>query len=652
MMTKRALLALWIVVGYGLGTHTFAQTNSYPKGYFMFPVNPGQPGSLAGVLGDLRTNHFHGGLDIRTQQRIGLPIYAAADGYVYKIAVQTTGYGKVIYLRHPNGMTTVYGHLDTFNAELGAYVRGEQYKRESFEIELYPDSTMFRVKKGSVIARSGNTGSSAGPHLHFEIRDSRDNNLNPLLFGFSEIKDTSPPEIKEVALRPLSIDSRVNGAFERVSFSPLPKSSARPGLPVYRASGLVGIELNAYDRMDGTGFRYGLHCIEVRLDGREVFVYNMEMVPNTVTRDYNNLIDYAYEQENGTRFFKCYVPDGNRYDLFRTNDRFKGRLFIQDTLEHRVTIKVFDTFQNARTVEFMLKGEPLPRMEEARPAEVERPARYVERLVSENILKIVPVGYQSTSPSVRLKGPAGEKVLLPAYWKGTQPYFLHDLRGLLPDSLFVGQYSEALYLKEVVHPNQPTIIRSRQWEAEFDSTSLFDTLYLNVRHEAAFIQIGEAGVPLRHSFKASVSWPERSLHSAQTHLYRLSPSGTPSFTGGTWFDDRLNFSSRSFGRFVLLTDSIPPQVRVIEASKRQIRAKVRDELSGIGGFEARVNEQWVLLNYEYKDGMLESEKLDSLRAFEGELRLRVTDRAGNSTNLQVEIKDPPAANKPAHRKRK
>lgn len=177
MILKRILvpfLSIVFVIG------SFAQKASFPKGYFIFPINPGQKNTLAGVLGDLRTNHFHAGIDIRTQQREGLQVLAAADGYISKIKVQTTGYGNVIFIKHPNGMTTVYGHLLSFADPMGSYLREKQYERKTFEIEINPSPEQFPVRKGELIGLSGNTGGSAGPHLHFEIRDSKDNYLNPL----------------------------------------------------------------------------------------------------------------------------------------------------------------------------------------------------------------------------------------------------------------------------------------------------------------------------------------------------------------------------------------------------------------------------------------------------------------------------------------
>ena len=183
----------------------------YPKGYFLFPINPNQQNYLSGGMGDLRSDHFHAGIDIKTQGREGLPVYATGDGYISEVRVQTNGYGNVIFITHPNGFVSVYGHLKTFAKSLASYVKKKRIESQTFEIRLKLSPQEFEVARGQIIGLSGNSGGSGGPHLHFEIRDTRNTILNPLNFGFSEIRDNLPPIFQQLIIRTLTIDSRVNG---------------------------------------------------------------------------------------------------------------------------------------------------------------------------------------------------------------------------------------------------------------------------------------------------------------------------------------------------------------------------------------------------------------------------------------------------------
>ena len=155
--------------------------NNYPQNYFANPLEV--PLVLSGSFAELRSNHFHSGLDIKTQQREGLKVLASADGFVSRIKIAHFGYGKALYITHPNGYTTVYGHLQKFSPEIEAYIKKQQYEKESFEVELFPSAETLIVTKGNLVAYSGNTGGSGGPHLHFEIRDKEERPMNPMLFG-------------------------------------------------------------------------------------------------------------------------------------------------------------------------------------------------------------------------------------------------------------------------------------------------------------------------------------------------------------------------------------------------------------------------------------------------------------------------------------
>lgn len=620
----------------GVAGGALAQKQSYPKGYYQFPIRPDLPNSLAGGLGDLRSNHFHAGLDIRTQQREGLPVYAAAEGYVYKVAVQRTGYGNVIYLRHPNGQTTVYGHLLKFSDPLASWVRQEQYKKQTFEIDLFPEAGQFTFKKGEVIALSGNTGGSAGPHLHFEVRDSKDNYLNPLYFGFTEIKDVTPPKFVNLAIRPMDINGRVNGQFDRRVYTPvkLKDGTWRLAEPV-SATGIVGLDLIAFDQMTGTGFRYGLQCIEIKMDGQEVFSYNIEVFPNASTRDYNNLIDYETEQATGQRFLKCYVPDGNQFNLYKTN-AINGKLHIADTLSHEVKVRISDSYENFSELIFTIKGEPQNPPLPAFNTEVN--PEYVQTEIRENTLVVKAKYYRSQDPfaTFYIKGKPERKV--PNLYAGESAVFLTDLRKEMPDSVKVGTTTVKTFLRSQVLPGVASSFKEAKWSVDLDNTSLFDTLFLMGQQNFNALTINNRGAALNDYIHVTFTPEKAPEDKSRTYVYRYL-NGDYRFLGGKWDGDLIRFDTRELGTFVIQEDTVPPRARLVEHSKHRIRGYVGDGLSGIANFKAMVNGEWVLLNYDFKKGYIWSEKLDDSQPFEGELVLEVTDRAGNSTILRTELVD-------------
>ncbi|TAF25994.1 MAG: M23 family metallopeptidase [Runella slithyformis] len=628
---------------------TFAQRESYPKGYFIFPINPGQKNTLAGVLGDLRSNHFHAGIDIRTQQREGLEVLASAEGYVSKIKVQTNGYGNVIFIKHPNGMTTVYGHLLSFADPMGSFLRQKQYERQSFEIEINPAPTQFPVQKGQLIGLSGNTGGSGGPHLHFEIRDSQDNYLNPLFFGFSEVKDDVSPYFSTLAIRPMGLDSRLNGEFERVSFRPIRQKDGTYLLPqTVKAWGELGLELIAFDAMNDVAFKNGINCVEIKMDGQEVFAYNMTSFPSWSTRDYNHLIDYATEQRTGARFLKCYNPDGNRFNLSKT-DRYGGKLQVRDTLEHAVEITLFDSFENATTLRFNIKGtRPVAPMSPLLETDAVPNFAYMKTEVAENILKITALGLARwTQAEVFM--PKNNARLAPAYQTNDEMVYLLDLRSYLPDSVRIGNKLIRTYFQKKIIPNNLDTYTGRSYAIRFGNQSIFDTLYLAVQTSPTGLIINDEYTPLRDAIGVNFQPDALPQNPEKTHVYRTD-GGKMRFVGGRWRDNSMEFTTREMGSFSLATDTILPNVQWLATNKKSIAARISDGLSGIDKFRAYVNDEWVLMNYDYKRSYIWSEKLVDSTDFEGVVRLEVTDRAGNLTTLETNIKEVIA--KPAVRPKK
>ena len=608
------------------------------KGYFQFPIYPGKKGTLAGAIGDLRTNHFHAGIDVRTGGQEGLPVGAAAAGYVSKIKIQSGGYGNVLFIKHPNGLTTVYGHLQKFNDQIAAYTRKNQYKNKAFEIELNPEPNAFPVQKGEIIALSGNSGGSQGPHLHFEIRDAKDNFLNPLFYGFDEIQDDIAPVFQSLALRPMNIDSRINGEFERISTRPIRQKDGNYVLsqPI-SVWGKVGLELMAFDYMNGVQFRNGVNCVEIKIDGKEIFAYNMTSFPNWTTRDYNYLIDYATEQKVGVRYLKCYNPDLNKFNLYKT-DNFKGIVSIQDTLLHQVEVTLFDSYENASVLNFELKGTAPQNFQRDVEAPISEPI-YLKSEVVDNVLKIKAITSLGFTADALLFSGSRTLNIKPNYVTKNETTFLYDLKSKLPDSVQIGTKKLVFNFKKQVIPNKNETYRENGYQIKFNNESLFDTLYLEVQKFPNSLKINDETIPLRDVISINFK-PESAIQYPEKTQAYLNDNGRLKFLGGKWQNDKIEFTSRELGTYVLAIDSTQPNISVRQSTKKRIEARISDNLSGLNTFNAYVNDKWVLMNFDYKRALIWSEKEIDSTDFEGELRLEVTDRAGNIAILRTEIKEP------------
>lgn len=309
-------------------------------------------------MGELRSTHFHAGIDIKTDGREGLPVYAAADGYISRIKISTSGYGNALYLTHPNGFTTVYAHLLSFAKPLHNYIIENQYRNESFEIEICPAIDQFTFKKGEQIGLSGNSGSSGGPHLHFEIRDSLENFWDPLLFGFTEILDHQPVVVEKIAIKTLNIQSRINGEFGRFEFKPELKGKDYVITETIEAKGTFGLELLGYDKADYTNNKYGISYLEVKVDGKEVFNHKIDKMHFNHARQILIHTDFEVSQKTGKRYEKLYVDNGNEVNIYQSENN--GKITIGDSLEHLVEIKMWDVNKNERKLTFKLKGNQNP----------------------------------------------------------------------------------------------------------------------------------------------------------------------------------------------------------------------------------------------------------------------------------------------------
>lgn len=392
------LICILISVNFG-----FAQS-SVPENYFTDPLNI--PLVLSGTFGELRPNHFHSGLDIKTQQREGLEVLATAEGYVSRINIQHYGYGKALYVQHPNGYTTVYAHLQKFSPEIEAYVKKRQYEKESYEIELFPEAGALKVSKNELIALSGNTGGSGGPHLHYEIRDANQRPMNPKLFGV-EIKDTKPPLIDGLFAYPLDDESHVNNSAQRQKIRLIPLQDGSYTTEKIEACGNIGFGISAVDRQDEAPNKNGVYKIETRLNGNEILNLNFERFSFGETRHLNQLIDYEYYSNHRNRVQKLFVEPGNPLSLY-SNVISEGKLQVEDSLDYKYSIRVTDFAGNERLIKVPIQGR---NSGEIQPKKTKKTDYFVtaqkDFAAEENGIDVyIPSGslYQDTYLDVQFKG--------------------------------------------------------------------------------------------------------------------------------------------------------------------------------------------------------------------------------------------------------
>ena len=343
----RIILALLL-----LFSISFNAQSIYPQDYFSSPLDI--PLVLSGTFAELRSNHFHSGMDIKTQQRTGLKVKAAADGYVSRIKVSHYGYGKALYITHPNGYTTVYAHLKSFAPEIEDYVKKQQYKNESYEIELFPKAQELLVTKGNLVAYSGNSGGSGGPHLHFEIRDNAERPMNPMLFGV-DIKDSKLPTVTSIYAYPLDENSYVNNSNKKQALRLIPLKNGDYIVENINAFGNIGFGIGTWDRQDLAANKNGVYNIQTFVNGSKNFELDFKRFSFDETKHINQLIDYNHfrvKRQRIQKLFRKNNPLSIYKDIFN-----EGILTIEDSTYSVFKIKVSDFKNNTSWVTVSVKGQ-------------------------------------------------------------------------------------------------------------------------------------------------------------------------------------------------------------------------------------------------------------------------------------------------------
>lgn len=595
--------------------------------YYLFPINPGEQNLLAGTMGELRASHFHAGLDIKTGGRTGLSVHAAASGYVYRIKISPGGYGNALYLNHPNGTTTVYGHLESFSPILEAYILNEQYERESFSVDLFPEDGAFRFEKGEIIAYSGNSGSSSGPHLHFEIRDRHQRILDPLKFNFPEIKDNMPPFLKGVAFVTLDENARVNEAFGRYGFDVIKVDRVFKTRAPISLEGNIGVEIYAYDLMDGVWSRNGVSETVMLLDDDTVF---RELKSSLSFGNQKNIlvhVNYPHYVQTGQKYNRLYVEDGNTNDIYVT----PSQGIKIDSEPHVLTILMRDSHGNLVKFENKINERKI----------VYRPRPDISEFeIFRNYLHF-EAPYVSTPSQIYVYFGQLGKELIPYRIEKSKAYYLWDLRNGLPDSIDYCGDIKKTNIKAMIPSGSEHSFYHEDVELLFRRNSLFDTLYLQFdksydsAHGFEEFKFNHRKDPMKGSVRVRLKSDRDYPFGSQAYTLN---NGRLGYLGGSWDGEQIEFYTRDLVTFTIANDSIAPNIRPVIVNRDELYFKISDDLSGIKTFNATLDDEFVLMKYEPKKSLIWSEKKDKNIPFKGEFVLEVEDNAGNKETYNYTFK--------------
>ena len=609
-------LSLFFFIYGALGTSAQSFTT---EDYYLFPINPGSTNYLAGTMGEMRGTHFHGGIDIRTGGQTGLPVYAAADGYISRVRVQSGGFGHVLYMRHPNGTTTVYAHLEQFAEHLESYLLTNQYRQQSYFIDLYPPSDRFAFRKGEIIAYSGNTGSSSGPHLHFEIRDPKQRVLDPLKFGFSEIKDNIRPTLQRIAFACLDGDARVNGVFGRFEYPVTYTSGGYRLTKPIALEGRIGMEMQYLDRHDGSSARNGIPEIVLTVDSDTVFHQKKSVISYGEMRNIIMHMDYPTYVRKRRKFNKLYRDDGNQLSFYLTDNQ--GITFAEEAKD--LELSLIDSYGNVSTFTKTVNQQTIQYPVAPEIANFD---------IHSNFLHI-----QSVGPSVTVDANALAYELAPYLEAGAKRYYIWDLRQGLPDTVFIDGRKVVTHFQTTVPSGQEFQFFNPDINLAFGTRDLFDTLYLRFEKEETLSEEIFRFRNRESAFRQNVEVTLRPTrnYSDKAHVYTKG-SRSYGFKGGKWEHGTVKFLTRDLGTYTIKEDTRPPDVRVIQLDSEKLIFRIGDDLSGVASYEATLNGRWLLLKYDAKRSRLETAN-ELNKSFDGELILEITDNAGNTRIYQKTI---------------
>ncbi len=574
---KKLVLPLITIMILVMGSMSLREVESkdFPQDYFRPPL--GIPMLLTGTFGELRSNHFHAGIDVRTNNQIGYRIYAAADGYVSRVKVSPYGYGKALYITHPNGYTTVYGHLSRYNGALAEYIKAEQYRRETFAMDLYFKKDKFPVKKGDTVAFSGNSGGSQAPHLHFEIRDRQERPLNPLFFGF-DIDDTVAPLIRSLLLN--NLDDR----SQRRKLKPKKRKRRYKVLndTVTTAYKKVGFSVKAIDVHNKIDNKNGVYGLTVEKDDTTIYSFKARRIGFDETRYLNSHIDYALKQRGQGYYHRCFVQPGN---YLASYPELKNRGIISQLDQkkgHRIKIHILDVEGNTSTMDFYLAYKP------------SKGTSTKTKDSRKKVAKVFPFKVRNTF--------LNEMIFLdfpPNAFYDTL-HFEYDHSGKDTGLRFSPVH-------HIHHPYEPV---HNAFKVFIKPQNLPDSL----RHQALIVYQNQKG----RIYSKKGQWKDEYLWARTKNLgdYFITVDTTaPKIKPFNIFDGKdLGYQNK-------------------------IQLKISDDLSGIRTYRATLDGQWILMDYDAKNDMLTYLFDEKMTKGSHTFSLVITDGRNNKSRYTATLKN-------------
>lgn len=384
---------------------------------------------LSGNFAELRADHFHAGIDIKTQGQEGLKIFAVQDGYISRIKISPMGYGKSIYIMHPDGFTSVYAHLKELNIQLEKYIRNIQYQRESYEVDVYPNPNELVVKKGEIIALSGNSGSSAGPHLHFEIRDSKTSKpLNGLFLGF-KIPDHIAPQMGFLYVYEQDANSSLKGSTSSTLFH-LKKTGNRYKLlqgDTLQIFGNVGFGLKVDDLLDGAANLCGVYQLQLWVDDTLFFEAQFDGVSFSESRYVNSLMDYAEFIKNKRKIYKLFVEPNNHLSVYH-QEKNRGIIHSEPGKIKKIKIVATDANANKSELLFYLAGKQKYKLKNELLSQKMIPWQQSFEFDSAGVELRIPakVLYDSVPFTFNIDSSPNTRLLSPVYSINQETVAIHD----------------------------------------------------------------------------------------------------------------------------------------------------------------------------------------------------------------------------------